>query len=195
MLFALLKNTFSILFLLNILVACGSRTETIEVHDYTMAVIDDDPEVKWEFENLINEFNSYAGLNVIQYVDHADQANSVVFLTKDLKINSDQDNKIGYGQWLAEIEEEKWYSKPGQDRQRIIRYAMRIELDEDYIRSRMDGDTIKAKKEKQVLFFHEVGHGLEMDHVQDRNDIMYEEVAQNRDYGNFFERVRNYMTK
>jgi hypothetical protein len=175
--------------------ACGAGTSTVEIHEYSMAVLGNDQEVKWEFQKLIAEFNAFAGLEVIEYVDNANQANSVVFLTKNLKVDSPENNKIGYGQWLAEIQEEQWYSKPGQERQRVVRYAMKIELDDDYIRSRMTTETTISKKEKQVLFFHEIGHGLEMDHHEDRVDIMYKDVAANRDFDSYFERVRQYMTK
>jgi len=179
---------------LSTLVACGGSTNTVEIRDYKMAVLDDDPEVKWEFEKMINEFNSYAGLEAIQYVDSPNNANSVVFLTKGLKDNSPLKNKIGYGQWLAEIQENQWYASPGQERQRIVKYAMRIELDEDYVRERIEDETTVAKKEKQVLFFHEIGHGLEMDHNPDENDIMYRNVSSSRGFAPFFHRVRAYLT-
>ncbi len=191
---SLLKTLF-LLLSIQLITACGSGVRTTEVHEYTMAVLDNDQEVKWEFQKLITEFNEYSGLEVIRYVDNASQANSVVFLTEGLKANSPQHNKIGYGQWLAEIQEEQWYSKPGQERQRTVSYAMRIELDSEYIRSRMEAETSNAKKEKQVLFFHEVGHGLEMDHHDDHTDIMYKDVAFNREFDPYFDRVREYMTK
>jgi hypothetical protein len=186
---------------MSLLNACGSSTDTIEIREYNIAVLNDDPTIKFEFQKLIAAFNSQADMDVLNYVDNPDQANSVITLTKGLKSSSPGNNKIGYGQWLAEIEEDQWFSNPTKKRQRVVRYAMRVELDEDYIVSRIENETAIRKREKQILFFHEVGHGLEMSHSDENlptcqnNDVMCKNVVHDRDMAPFFNRVRSYMTQ
>ena len=77
---------------------------------------------------------------------------------------------------------------PGEKAKRTITYSMRVEFDAEYMR-RSD---LYAK---QKLFFHEVGHGLEMDHNPgDVRDVMFPDVAGDKDFDDYFRRVRSYLS-
>jgi len=170
------------------LASCGGDTETIRVKDYRLAVLHDDPAIKREFQYLISEFNQNAGEPVLKYVDDPRHANSAVIVTKGLE---ERDGKVGWGQWLSETEEDGSFLSSTSERR--VTYSMRLEFDEDYLRTRMNETTRKNTTEKQKLFFHEVGHGLEMDHSPTKSDLMYYDISGDKNFDVFFQRVRSYM--
>lgn len=171
--------------------ACGSSYETLKIKEYTLAVLNDDPAIKQEFRNLIIDFNHFAGLEALQYVESSDDANSAIILTKGLR---DRDGKVGWGQWIAESEEDNPITAAfGKKSKRTITYSMRLEFDEDYFRKRLANPDSKKLYQKQKLFFHEAGHGLEMAHAEQKSDVMYFDISGNKDFDVFFGKVRSYM--
>lgn len=171
--------------------ACGTSYKTTKVKRYTLAVVNEDQTLKEEFRDLIDDFNRFSGIEILHYVHEADQANSAIILTKGLK---ERDGKVGWGQWLSETKSDNPVTTPGNKPKRTVTYSMRLEFDLDYYTSRLGIDDEKETIEKQKLFFHEVGHGLEMDHVGDnRSDVMYPDISGTKRFTPFFERVRSYM--
>lgn len=171
--------------------ACGSSYRTTKVKQYTLAVTNDDPSLKAEFKDLIANFNRYTGSQVLTYVDDPESANSAIILTKGLK---QRDGKVGWGQWLSETKSNGPVSSPGTKPKRTVSYSMRLEFDLDYFTTRADQTNEKETIEKQKLFFHEVGHGLEMDHVNgNKSDVMYPDISGDKQFTPFFEKVRSYM--
>jgi hypothetical protein len=169
-----------------LLSACGSDYDTKKVKSYRLAVMSDDANMKREFRSLIQDYNRLSQLNVLEYAEDAAGANSVIVVTEGLQT---RDGKVGWGQWMAESQAENPMTKlPGDKAERTITYSMRVEFDAEYMRR---GDLYA----KQKLFFHEVGHGLEMDHVpSDMRDVMYPDVAGDKDFEEYFTRVRMYMS-
>jgi hypothetical protein len=185
----------ALLFLVALLPACGSY-ETVKIKHYKLAVLSDDPAMKAEFAGLIDDFNDYAGMHVLSYVDSADDANSSIILTKGLEsraVSSGEGSKVGYGQWMSETRTDSPL-QVGSRPKRTITFAMRVEFDLDYMKERMQGVTSAKTYDKQKLFFHEVGHGLELNHnEQDPTDLMYPEISGTKDFDRFFRYVRSYM--
>lgn len=173
--------------------ACGASYDTEKVKDYRMAVLSDDPKVKAEFANLIEDFNEHAKMRVLTYVADAKDANSAIILTQGLQ---QRDGKVGWGQWMSNTDSDNpVVTMPGQKAKRTVEFSMRVEFDADYIKSRMVNEDAKKLTEKQKLFFHEVGHGLEMDHNEkDKSDLMFPDISGEKDFERFFSGVRRYMS-
>lgn len=187
-----LHPSFLVFIFSSLVIGCGSSVEVIKVKDYRIAVETQHPEAKKDIQRILNLFNEYSGIEILKNQSDASTANSFITLKKGLRNNS-YSNHIGYGQWIVESEEIVTNSLNSR-RRRTLRYSMNIELDEDYMLSRVGDLTAEKEKEKQVLLFHEIGHGLEMGHhPSDPNDIMFKDVSRQKKFSNFFERVRNYM--
>ncbi len=185
------SSAISILLLSSVSVGCGSSYKTTKVKNYTLSVVNDDPRLKAEFNDLIDDFNRFTGSEVLTYVENPEQANSAIILTKGLK---QRDGKVGWGQWLSETKSDGPVTTPGNKPKRTISYSMRLEFDLDYYTSRLKGAGEKETIEKQKLFFHEVGHGLEMDHVSSaESNVMYPDISGEKNFELFFEQVRSYM--
>ncbi len=185
------SSVSSILFLSLVTVGCGSSYKTTKVKNYTLAVVNNDPRLKAEFNDLIDDFNRFTGSDVLTYVENPEQANSAIILTKGLK---QRDGKVGWGQWLSETKSERPVTTPGNKPKRTVSYSMRLEFDLDYYTSRLQSTGEKETIEKQKLFFHEVGHGLEMAHVTaTETNVMYPDISGEKNYALFFEQVRSYM--
>lgn len=171
--------------------ACGTSYKTTRVKQYTLAVVNDDDALKEEFRDMIDAFNRFSGRKILNYVHNASEANSAIILTKGLK---ERDGKVGWGQWLSETKSDGPISSPGSQPKRTVSYSMRLEFDLDYYTSRLSSNGEKETIEKQKLFFHEVGHGLEMDHItNDTADVMYPDISGTKRFTPFFDRVRSYM--
>lgn len=185
-------SSFIPIFIISIFAtACGTSYKTTKVKRYTLAVVNDDPALKEEFRDLIDDFNRFSGLDVLTYAHEADEANSAIILTKGLK---ERDGKVGWGQWLSETKSDGPVAAPGSKPKRTVTYSMRLEFDLDYYTTRLGATGEKETIEKQKLFFHEVGHGLEMDHISDsKSDVMYPDISGTKRFTPFFERVRSYM--
>lgn len=171
--------------------ACGSSYQTVKVKEYRLALVQGDPVYKDEFRSLAADFNAYAQMHVLDFEDTGANANSAIIMTQGLE--SETDGKVGLGQWLSESTSDSPFTSPGSHPKRTVYYSMRLEFDVDYFHERL-GAGAQNRYEKQKLFFHEVGHGLEMDHVQDDpTDVMYPDISGDKNFSTFFARVRAYM--
>jgi hypothetical protein len=64
---------------------------------------------------------------------------------------------------------------------------MKIQFDQTYLSTMTHYDN-------QKLFFHEVGHGLEMNHITtDVSEVMYPDVGGDKNFPLYFTRVQAYM--
>jgi len=179
-----------VLFLSLVAVGCGSSYQTTKIKNYTLSVVNNDPRLKAEFKDLIEDFNRFTGSDVLTYVENPELANSAIILTKGLK---QRDGKVGWGQWLSETKSDNPVATPGNKPKRTVSYSMRLEFDLDYYTSRLKNGE-KETIEKQKLFFHEVGHGLEMDHISSsESNVMYPDISGEKNFPLFFEQVRSYM--
>ncbi|MEZ4741263.1 MAG: hypothetical protein R3B45_02260 [Bdellovibrionota bacterium] len=176
------------------LLACGSRSDKNYIKNYVLAVENGDAKTRLKFEALISEFNEYAGIEALHYSQSMDDANSIINLVKDLRYRSDDGHKIGWGQWMTTTTEKRSYSGFKRNDLKTIEYSMHIELDQDYVESRiLSAKNSAAHYDLQKLFFHEVGHGLQMPHNPDKNHMMYEEISGYKDFAGFFEEVMHFF--
>ena len=181
------------IFAISSLAACGSSSyDTTKVKSYKLAVLSTNADIKTEFKKLIADFNTEAGMTVVNYVDSASDANSSIILTPGLREKTG--GKVGLGQWLSETRSDNPMTSIGKDPKQEIDYSMRLEFDETYITDNMGHNDRQKIIENQKLFFHETGHGLEMNHnPNDIRDVMYPDVSGDKDFDPFFAKVRNYM--
>lgn len=181
----------SVVFLVSLMPACGSY-ETTKIKDYKLHVVNGTPSQINTFKKLILDFNSLAGMNALTYVDTAAEANSPINIIEGLKLSTD--NKVGLGQWVSESQQENpVMTMPGQHPKRTVRYSMNLKFDREYFELHKGNDSTEVYA-RQKLFFHEVGHGLELDHVADQHNLMYEEISGDKDFDGFFKYVRSYLS-
>lgn len=174
--------------------ACGNAYKVHKVKQYTLAITSGStPAMITTFQTLIKEYNGLAGSSILTYTNNAAVANSSIKITKGLVTSSAGGlgaGKVGLGQWLSETSIENSVAPlPGQMAKETIRYSMRVEFDLDYM-------TTKTHYELQKLFFHEIGHGLELNHDEsDIHDVMYPDVGagDTKDFNTYFAYVRSYM--
>jgi len=148
-----------------LLTACGGDYETEHVKDYRLAVVSGTDADRAEIRDLIQKFNDDAGVHVLTFVESADEANSAVLFVPGLESKTKAvtgEARIGQAQWFMETSSENPMSTMGRNPKRTVTYTMRIELDAEYMRERRDSTDADKIYDKQKLFFHEVGHGLEL---------------------------------
>ena len=167
---------------------CGGPSKTTLVKDYRLAVSDDDPAMKDQFRRLISDFNDFVGLDALIYTADVNNANSTIVLTSGLK---QRDGKVGWGQWISESTSKASFL--GKSGTRTVKYRMQLEFDRHYFESRLNSVSDEDNHARHKLFFHEVGHGLQMSHHTDSTDIMYYDIGGTKDPSNFFTRVREYI--
>ncbi len=173
--------------------SCGTAYKVEKFKSYRLFLVEPNQDLEPEFRTLIDEFNVQAGQNVLTYAKNAEDANSAIVVTAGLK--NATAGKVGLGQWLAESRtSDNSFSIEGRPSKQKVYYSMRIEFDLDYFMTRLGNDPTK-KYEKQKLFFHEVGHGLEMNHNnKNTEDLMYPDISGEKDFSYFFQQVRKYMS-
>lgn len=176
-----------------VLPSCGSAYKVEKFKSYRLFLTGPHQELEPEMRSLIEEFNIQAGQKVLTYARDAEDANSAIVITSGLKTKTD--GKVGLGQWLAESKtSDAAFFVDGRESKQKVFYSMRIEFDLEYFTSRIGNDSTK-NYEKQKLFFHEVGHGLEMNHNNKNvEDLMYPDISGNKDFNYFFQNVRRYMS-
>lgn len=173
--------------------SCGSAYKVEKFKSYRLFLVEPHPDLEPEFRILIDEFNVQAGQKVLTYAKDAEDANSAIVVTSGLK--NATAGKVGLGQWLAESRtSDNSFSIDGSSSKQKVFYSMRIEFDLEYFMTRLGHDPTK-QYDKQKLFFHEVGHGLEMNHnYKNTDDLMYPDISGKKDFNYFFQEVRKYMS-
>ena len=172
---------------------CGSNLDEIKVKEFKLTVVNTaDDTIKNTFRRLVDDYNIEAGIRVLTYVDTEEQANSAIVITSGLQ---KRDGKVGWGQPLAEVDEQRLLDDlSGVKVKRTTRHFMRVEFDEDYVRSRMDSAEEDDKYDLKKLFSHEVGHGLEMGHdINNKSNLMYPDISGTKDFTAYFNSVRTYF--
>lgn len=173
--------------------ACGSDYKVVKVKQYRLALTQGDASFKSTFESLINDFNTAAGSTVLTFENDAAKANCSIAVIKDLvKQNADGlgTGKVGLGQWVTQSKQDNpVVIVPGEKPTETILYSMNVQFDQDYLKN-------GTKYDLQKLFYHEVGHGLELDHNEaNQKDVMYPDVGvgDTKDFDSYFKYVKSYM--
>jgi hypothetical protein len=184
----LLQSSFFIL----LVQGCGKAYKVEKFKEYRLHIVESPIPLEKEFQELIEKFNELAGQRVLTYENDPTKANSPIIVTSGLKARTS--GKVGLGQWIAESEtSESALTLEGNKSKQKIRYSMRLEFDMEYFTTRSE-KTAANSYDKQKLFFHEAGHGLEMNHnTKETSDLMYPDISGNKDFQLFFQQVRQYM--
>lgn len=169
--------------------ACGQK----EVHtkNYLFFIAAENNDMRRVVQDMIDQYNETVGAEVFHVVNDAGDANSTVEFTKNMQEN---DGKIGFGTWYTHASDHSDWA--GMNARVEIEYSMRLQFDEDYMRARLgkspsDRDT----KEMFLLFSHEAGHGLKMEHEEDVNSVMHPTVywQESVKMDEYFARVRAFF--
>jgi hypothetical protein len=156
-------------------VGCGMAPKQVKNYTITGPV---------QFKALVADFNTLAGISVLQWTDQAYLANSTITVEDLIDTQGVDDlgpGEIGFGQPLFEDTKVAAISRDEHVS------SMQLSFDRSYIAT-------ANSAQLHNLFYHEVGHGLEMAHVQNKNAVMYPYIQDTAaDYATFFAAVRNYM--
>lgn len=170
-----------------LIVGCG--TDVVKVKRYKLAVTRGDHVYDSTFRALVNDFNAAAGLNVLFFESDVGKANSAIMVVKDLskkEVNGVDDGIVGLGQYVIT-------TAGDQSRHRIQFYSMNVVFDWDYLNQ--DYSTQEGAYNLRKLFYHEVGHGLELEHNEaNKHDVMYPNIDGTKDFDEYFKYVRRYVT-
>ena len=196
----ILKRLFLLLLVSVILPACGQQS-VVHVREFKLYTNTDDPELKETVEQLVNQYNSDMGGEVLVLVDSKEEANSSISFSKGM-LNSE--HRLGHGQWTthSESKDAGVIEKSLNSEDVVINYAMHMTFDLDNFKSKAQGRFqafSTSWRHLYHLFCHEVGHGLQMDHHDHEDDVMFAKISQNSrpdlDYADYFERAKAFFTQ
>lgn len=168
---------------------CGSKVNSSAVKEYRVAVIDGDATSKQLVKGLIQDYNSQLGQKAIEYVDSADQANSRIIIVEGLE---KRDGKVGWGQWFAETDR-SGSGVPGAQVDKTTTYTLQAEFDADFLRQNGKIENGSIGIEVKKLFAHEIGHGFQLEHHPDQNNVMYYDISGTKDFSSYWPRIRSYF--
>jgi len=173
------------------LTSCGLPTQDKDVRNFVLTCVGADNGMHDSFRRLIHQYNSEAGIEALHYTTIEDEANSPISLTQGLNM---REGKVGWGQWLSETEERRSYL-PAPKALRTTSYSMRLELDEDFVRMKINSIKDADKTDIRKLFYHEAGHGLQMVHDPDPVSVMYYDITGDKDFTRYFVDVRAFFAQ
>jgi hypothetical protein len=140
---------------------------------------------------MVDQFNRETGTESLKLVDHPNDANSEIILTKGLNA---RDGKVGWGQWIRTTESESAANSLfGDTPSRTHIFTMRLEFDYDYIKDRINVADSEKHYDFRKLFYHEVGHGLQLDHDPNPQSVMYYDISGTKDFNGYIRQVRSYL--
>lgn len=194
-----IKNTLMLLLglgYLSLVTACGSSGAVVHksIKDFRLSIDPKYKQLEPTFASLIDSFNEKAGFNALQLVSAAEKGNSNIIITDGL---TNEFHKVGFGQWVIETQEHRSVTAQGTPiTTKIDHYEMKLEFDQSFVKNlALDKDSTESRYELEKLFFHEVGHGMQMDHVSSEDDVMYENIGGKKDFDQFFARVREFYAR
>lgn len=179
------------------LIAC-KEYKVKEVKDFRLYVNSDDVELKAAVSELAAQYNKDVGANALTVVDNKAQANSNISFVENLA--DDGGSKLGLGQWITTEQEKNNFSATGAQKQVTVYHSMSLEFDTANFAGKLQGMTDKTSDEYKHLyhlFCHEVGHGMQLNHSDDKTNVMYKSIPDhyNRkiDFAGYFAYVRSYL--
>lgn len=176
-----------------VLTGCG-QYHTTYVKDYRLYFATEDNRLKSEGRRLIQVYNQRLGENVLSFAANPNEANSHVRFNRGMR---DYEGKLGLGQWESNVNEEPDFRRiEGRPLERKIEYSMNIAFDEDFTLERSGMSEQNAEWQRLFLLFcHEVGHGMQLDHVDDEHNVMYPVIksADSVNFDAYFAKIREYL--
>ena len=159
------------------------------VKNFILTCVDADSAMHDSFRALVHQYNTEAGIEALHYSSIEGDANSPIYLSKGLNL---RDGKVGWGQWLSETEERRRYV-PQPEAIRTTSYSMRLELDEEFVKLKINSIKDADKNDIRKLFYHEVGHGMQMLHHPDQSNVMYYDITGEKNFTLYFADVRTFF--
>lgn len=167
-----------------------------ELKNFRIFVETDEVSLEHSVQILIDDYNRQLGFDALSIVDRIEDSTSRIRFHKGL-INDGR--KLGLGQWTAMHR----YSVEGtfkQSQKTTIEYGMDVIFDLDNFQSKaahvQDPDSDQYKHLFH-LFCHEVGHGMQMDHVHDEESVMFPSIAEKGsrpvDYPDYFQDIHVFL--
>ena len=95
-----LKRFFLLVLVYVILPACGQQS-VVHVREFKIYTNTQDPELKETVEQLVNQYNSDMGGEVLVIVDSPEEANSSINFSKGMLSS---EHRLGHGQWTTQTE-------------------------------------------------------------------------------------------
>lgn len=179
------------------IVAC-KEYKVREIKDFRLYVNSDDLELKAAIKELADQFNKDVGANALTVVDNQDASNSNISFVENLK--DEQGSKLGLGQWITTETQKNNFKAYGAEREVTVYHSMALEFDTANFAGKLKGLSDKSSDEYKHLyhlFCHEVGHGMQLDHSDDKNNVMYKSIptkySRAIDFNGFFDYVRSYL--
>lgn len=179
------------------LIAC-KEYKVKEVKDFRLYVNSGDTELKAAIVELAAQYNKDVGANALTVVDNKAEANSNISFVENL--SDDGGSKLGLGQWITTEQEKNNLSATGAQKQITVYHSMALEFDAANFEGKLKGMTDKSSDEYKHLyhlFCHEVGHGMQLNHSEDKNNVMYKSIPDHYtrtiDFAAYFAYVRSYL--
>ncbi|RYZ84032.1 MAG: hypothetical protein EOP04_18805 [Proteobacteria bacterium] len=178
-------------------VAC-KQTKTREVKDFRLYVNSEDAELKAAIKELAAQYNKDVGANALTVVDNKSDANSNISFVENLA--DDNGAKLGLGQWITTAQAKNKYQASGATKEVTVYHSMALEFDTANFEGKLGGMKDKTSDEYKHLyhlFCHEVGHGMQLDHSEEKSNVMFRSIpdhySRTIDFNGYFAYVRSYL--
>ena len=175
------------------LIACKDY-KVHEVKDFRLYVKSDDTELKAAINELAAQYNKDVGAKALTVVDNKGDANSSISFVENLADKGG--SKLGLGQWITTERE----NNNGASKKITVYHSMALEFDAANFEGKLAGMADKnsdAYKHLYHLFCHEVGHGMELNHSDDRSNVMYKSIPERYtsaiNFDAYFAYIRSYL--
>lgn len=179
------------------LVSC-KQYKVREIKDFRLYVNSEDKELQAAIKELAAQFNKDVGANALTVVDSKDSSNSDISFKQGLQ--DDDGAKLGLGQWVTTEKEKNNFKATGAETEVTVYHSMNLEFDLANFAGKLKGLSDKTSNEYKHLyhlFCHEVGHGMQLDHSENTNNVMYKSIpskyTRTIDFVGFFDYVRSYL--
>jgi hypothetical protein len=182
------------------LLACGRPDyQTQHVLDFRIFTSTQDRELGNAVDILASRFNDDIGFEALKMTDDRFDANSFISFELGLR---DKGDVLGLGQWTTVTLQDN--GDPLAFRRtvkRTISYSMDIVFDRDNFKRRAYNPDVGSGDWAHLyhLFCHEVGHGLQLEHSDDRKSVMYSKIPDQSHfdlkYELFFQKARAFFAR
>lgn len=169
-----------------------------EVKDFRIFVDTDQPKLQYAIEVLALQYNRDVGAHALTIVHDRAESNSTITFVEGM--NNSEGHKLGLAQWVTNQSEKNSMASQGPRKSVTIDYGMEVEFDRENFLSRADFVNDPRTNEFQHLyhlFCHEIGHGMQLDHNSDINNVMYKSIPDTTtrviDYDGYFRSIRAFL--
>ncbi len=167
-----------------------------EVKSFRIFVETDIPSLKYSVQILVRDYNRQLGFEALSIVDRKEDSTSLIRFRKGL-VNDGR--KLGLGQWTT-MQKQSVHGTFNQSQTTTIQYGMDLVFDLDNFLTKsayVQDPESDAYKHLFHLFCHEVGHGMQMDHVHAEDNVMFPSISEKGsrpvDYNAYFDDIRAFL--